>query len=292
MEHDTGMEAEGPDLSIDNLAPFGSATSLMSCAPPGWKVLCCQTSISLCSSSLGRKNDRVHCLLGPYWPMLLLTFSIAFFPGYLFCRYFYSSSSTEWSLLVISLWLCTLISLSLTAFRDPGIVRRDASVQQMVEKHHTEHGGSDVPREKDNHYVHVTPVPHSKEDEGIQSTRNSTVLDDIQAEHNRLLGRKHNGGNQRPPMRRFRYCTVCDMEKPPNAEHCETMGRCIYDYDHFCPWVNNAVGRNNSFCFFTFLFSLAALLIVAGTGGVLSLGSSVRKLKRYKVLRGSSGTAG
>jgi hypothetical protein len=131
--------------------------------------------------------------------------------------------------------------------------------------------------------------PPSKEEENLSEAthlQNSTVLEDIQAEHNRLFGRKPHVGYRDSGVRRFRYCTMCDMEKPPNAEHCEFLGRCIYDYDHFCPWVNNAVGRNNSVWFFTFLFSLAAFLLVAFTGGILSIGHATTKLKHHKAFRG------
>lgn len=38
------------------------------------------------------------------------------------------------------------------------------------------------------------------------------------------------------PGASYRYCRVCKTIKPPRAHHCSISGRCILDYDHYCPW--------------------------------------------------------
>ena len=37
----------------------------------------------------------------------------------------------------------------------------------------------------------------------------------------------------------YKYCCECEAIKPPRAHHCRVMERCIYDMDHYCPWMNN-----------------------------------------------------
>ena len=55
------------------------------------------------------------------------------------------------------------------------------------------------------------------------------------------------------PERSIRRCHKCnDNYKPPRAHHDSVTGRCIVKFDHYCPWVGNAVGALNHkfFCLF------------------------------------------
>jgi len=55
------------------------------------------------------------------------------------------------------------------------------------------------------------------------------------------------------PRRAMRRCHKCnDNYKPPRAHHDSVTGRCVVKFDHFCPWVGNAVGAMNHkfFCLF------------------------------------------
>lgn len=63
--------------------------------------------------------------------------------------------------------------------------------------------------------------------------------------------------------RGVRRCHKClDNYKPPRAHHDSITGRCIVKFDHFCPWVNNAVGALNHkfFCQFLFYTAISCLL--------------------------------
>lgn len=54
-------------------------------------------------------------------------------------------------------------------------------------------------------------------------------------------------------------CHKCnDNYKPPRAHHDSVTNRCIVKFDHFCPWVGNAIGALNHkfFCLFIFYTSL------------------------------------
>ncbi|KAI9190189.1 palmitoyltransferase swf1 [Blastocladiella emersonii ATCC 22665] len=52
-------------------------------------------------------------------------------------------------------------------------------------------------------------------------------------------------------------CRTCTFMKPARSKHCSMTKSCIASFDHFCIWLNNAVGRNNQRHFIVFLASVA-----------------------------------
>ena len=67
---------------------------------------------------------------------------------------------------------------------------------------------------------------------------------------------------------KLHVCGHCDSYKPPLAHHDRVSGRCISRMDHFCPWMNNAIGAGNQknfilFLVYTDLASLYMYTIVA-----------------------------
>ena len=54
----------------------------------------------------------------------------------------------------------------------------------------------------------------------------------------------------------YKYCKSCKAVKPPRAHHCSVTGRCVYEMDHYCPWMNNCVGLYNYKYFYLFLVHL------------------------------------
>jgi len=71
------------------------------------------------------------------------------------------------------------------------------------------------------------------------------------------------GGTVR--RRGLRRCHKCnDNYKPPRAHHDSVTGRCAVKFDHFCPWVGNAVGALNHkfFCLFLLYTAVSCLLVM------------------------------
>ncbi|CAD7697307.1 unnamed protein product [Ostreobium quekettii] len=59
-------------------------------------------------------------------------------------------------------------------------------------------------------------------------------------------------------------CVTCKIVRPLRAKHCPMTNRCIEVFDHYCPWVGNAVGKGNRHYFLIFLWlELAAMVIGA-----------------------------
>jgi len=55
------------------------------------------------------------------------------------------------------------------------------------------------------------------------------------------------------------------------AKMCRQTENCVEDFDHYCPWVGNAVGRRNYRFFIAFVSSTALLSLVVCAGSVFEL---------------------
>lgn len=52
-----------------------------------------------------------------------------------------------------------------------------------------------------------------------------------------------------------KLCLTCLHRRPLRAKHCAESDACIARFDHYCPFVNNAIGAENHAVFWGFLFS-------------------------------------
>ncbi|KAK6343012.1 palmitoyltransferase pfa5 [Orbilia javanica] len=50
-----------------------------------------------------------------------------------------------------------------------------------------------------------------------------------------------------------RWCGRCGNYKPDRTHHCSEVGRCVENFDHFCPWVGGVVGLTSYKFFFQFI---------------------------------------
>jgi len=60
----------------------------------------------------------------------------------------------------------------------------------------------------------------------------------------------------------YRYCSTCNIFRPPRSKHCNSCNVCVSKFDHHCPWVGNCIGERNHRFFFIFLISISGMTIV------------------------------
>lgn len=76
-------------------------------------------------------------------------------------------------------------------------------------------------------------------------------------------------------------CVSCKIVRPLRAKHCSVTDRCVECFDHYCPWVGNAIGKGNRHLFLAFLWlELGAIMLSGGVavtrihGVVTTLGAA------------------
>lgn len=80
---------------------------------------------------------------------------------------------------------------------------------------------------------------------------------------------------------KVRYCSNCQVYKPPRSHHCSICNRCILKMDHHCPWVNNCVGHRNLAHFVRFLLYTTTAVIYC----VTLIGLRIFHLARFQSAR-------
>jgi len=58
------------------------------------------------------------------------------------------------------------------------------------------------------------------------------------------------------------FCCTCAVRKPYRSKHCAFTNRCVAKFDHYCPFVCNAVGSLNHKSFMLFLMSMPTLVML------------------------------
>nr|XP_006630083.1 PREDICTED: probable protein S-acyltransferase 23 isoform X1 [Lepisosteus oculatus] len=54
-----------------------------------------------------------------------------------------------------------------------------------------------------------------------------------------------------------RLCHTCHIVKPFRTKHCRVTNRCVEQFDHYCPYIYNDVGRRNRTYFLGFLSTMS-----------------------------------
>ncbi|KAI8870491.1 hypothetical protein GQ42DRAFT_122211, partial [Ramicandelaber brevisporus] len=48
-------------------------------------------------------------------------------------------------------------------------------------------------------------------------------------------------------------CGICDVRVNEGTRHCKRSNKCVAGYDHFCEWLNTAIGSANYRQFYALL---------------------------------------
>eukprot|EP00916_Digyalum_oweni_P008531 GHVL01014292.1.p1 GENE.GHVL01014292.1~~GHVL01014292.1.p1 ORF type:complete len:317 (-),score=35.49 GHVL01014292.1:166-1116(-) len=64
----------------------------------------------------------------------------------------------------------------------------------------------------------------------------------------------------------YRWCSTCEVIRPPRASHCCYCNTCVIRFDHHCPFVNNCIGQRNYryFCGFLLCVGILGLSVISG----------------------------
>lgn len=186
---------------------------------------------------------------------------------------------------VAAVYLWTAMKFSDPGYlTDPTIVSQDEWIQQTVDDPAAEqmvHGlglkefASDADKnqsklEYQRQLIHEARRQHDEDDRFLQQA-SFALRPKLEAATHPVAARRRReleeGGNERYleliDQGKFKQvCVVCRVEREMRSHHCNEIARCVSRMDHFCPWVDNAIGLNNQRQFVVFLSALEASLVL------------------------------
>lgn len=62
-------------------------------------------------------------------------------------------------------------------------------------------------------------------------------------------------------LTKIKYCSTCDIYRPPRTVHCGVCNCCIERLDHHCPWLGTCIGKRNYKYFLAFVYLLAIMVV-------------------------------
>lgn len=68
--------------------------------------------------------------------------------------------------------------------------------------------------------------------------------------------------------RNSKFCTTCEIYRPPLAHHCYSCDNCVEDFDHHCPYVNNCIGKRN----YLFFIGMVVHFVFLGVMQLVGIG--------------------
>lgn len=170
-------------------------------------------------SALMQQNTR--------WPFFITSGTLFFFPFYLplkFTPIFHTDQGLMWDMMSLhtasfmSLFLCILF-FYLTWTTNPGILSTNPS------------------------------NPNSKLDGELEKFTRQ-----LQSQYDQTLesytSQSDQSSTENQPVQ---LCHSCHIVKPLRSKHCRVLRKCVLVYDHYCPFVGNAIGLYNYGYFYIFL---------------------------------------
>lgn len=81
---------------------------------------------------------------------------------------------------------------------------------------------------------------------------------------------------------KLKYCTTCNLYRPPRCTHCSVCENCVERFDHHCPWIGNCIGRRNYrlfYCFVSFTALLNLFVLGTSTAQVVQLSRELQEIQ-------------
>ncbi|CAD8067635.1 unnamed protein product [Paramecium sonneborni] len=72
-----------------------------------------------------------------------------------------------------------------------------------------------------------------------------------------------------PKIYRTRFCSTCNIKRPPKASHCRECNHCVDGFDHHCYWVGTCIGIRNWRYFVYFLIAAFSAPLLAFFVGIV-----------------------
>jgi palmitoyltransferase len=184
----------------------------------------------------------VNMLFGWYsLPMLLL-------PCVAVATSSFSSITIPTTIVANALMLYFLLHVS---FADPGVIGRSSDRRKEYEKcmHELIGGGKD----KKAGGAGAGSISISIRGDGEGARQSSSGGDAANSSGTSELS---------PPLvseEAVRLCHTCLLVRPVRAKHCSVTNRCVREFDHYCPYVNNCVGERTfpAFCAYILCYTVA-----------------------------------